>query len=56
MCFLLNVFYNNKKDTVKSNNKKNNYINQIIKITVAKTHTHRKKIIQKKGGSTNLPP
>ena len=32
-------FYNNTKKTFKSNNKNNNYINQLLETAVVKTHT-----------------
>ena len=47
--FSFKRFLQQHEDTVKSNNKKNNYKNQIIKITIAKTYTHRKKDNTKKG-------
>ena len=53
-------FYKYKKKTFKSNNKNNNYINQLLKLPLLKhTHTHTQKKKEKnnnnKKGNTNLP-
>ena len=39
--FLLNFFYSKHKNLIKSNNKKNNYMNQLLRLPLLKyTHTH----------------
>ena len=59
--FLLNFFLQQHENIIKSNNKKNNYINQLLRLPLVK-YTHREKNntydkkTNKKKSSANVPP